>query len=162
MPAEQGKVGVMGRVREANLEAVTVDGSPVAVAADGTFAAGVALSEGETREVEVVATDRAGHRSKGVMVRLTRERPRAAWASEVEEAVSKGRGGDWEGATGAWGRAVAKGATEGDLAGDVREGILAWNRLPELEVAEPKDGAEFPVGTVAVRGDLRVGAGATW
>ena len=159
VPAEQGKVGVMGRVREANLEAVTVDGSAVAVAADGTFAAGVALSEGETRDVAVEATDRAGHRSTPVSVRLKRERPRAAWASDVEEAVSQGRGGDWEGATGAWGRAVGKGATEADLPGDVREGILAWNRLPELDVGEPKDGAEFPLGTVAVRGVLKSGRG---
>ena len=37
--------------------------------------------------------------------------------------------------------------------------VSEWNRLPDLDVAEPKDGAEAPIGTVVVKGVLRSGCG---
>ncbi len=54
---------VAGRVADATVVSVTVNGAPATLAADGGFQASVALAEGET-PVVVVATDAAGNESR--------------------------------------------------------------------------------------------------
>ena len=165
LPADAGTTTIRWTVADAHLAAVTVEGAPVTPGGDGAYEQVVAVAPGATKTVTIGATDRAGHASPAVVVRLTRTDaapvppPPAppAWRADLDVAVEKGLAGDLRTAAKAWDDATAQGMRESDAPAGIAALVRAWKAPPDLGVDAPADEASLTTPLVTVKGVLRSG-----
>lgn len=153
---ETSEAWIRGRAVDPHLVDVRVSGRRVEVGADGRFQIPVGVPADGSVEVEVEATDRAGHAAHASRT-WTRE---ASWRGLLRQAQTAFQRTDVAAAAGLLDLATAAGAPAKDVPADLASGVAAWKADPVLVLLEPADGTEVAEPSVRVRGTLNTGRAA--
>ena len=143
-------VTVEGRVVDAHLARLTVNGAEVIPGAEGRFACVVRFEALGTHTVVVRAVDALGM-ERSLERAVERRAERSASDRLLVDARARADAGDWEGVAALAAQVERAG---GEIPNDLRDGLDRYRAPPELRIESPGDGAIISATHVVVRGTM--------